>query len=262
MGEEMAKCAFCGVEVVLPFKCSYCGQLYCVMHRLPEGHNCQRIIEVRRPELIERAGSTPKLRVEVPFKIRLPKTSMTEVKHLAIAVAIFFLIMASLPRFIALSFKNPYMLIILFIATLSTFILHELAHKLVAQAYGYWSEFRLHIPLALLSLLSIISPIKIIAPGAVVVHGYFITRESEGKIAAAGPMVNIAQAFISIALSPLNPNLFYLFEALNTYLAFFNLLPLSILDGRKVFDWSKGVWALTFILTLVLMARSLIIKSF
>jgi len=36
----IGKCAMCGKEVTLPFKCKYCGQLFCDDHRLPENHSC------------------------------------------------------------------------------------------------------------------------------------------------------------------------------------------------------------------------------
>ena len=35
-----SQCEICGKEVVLPFKCSYCGDYFCGEHRLPERHNC------------------------------------------------------------------------------------------------------------------------------------------------------------------------------------------------------------------------------
>lgn len=36
----MAQCEFCGEEVTLPYKCGYCGSLFCSRHRLPENHSC------------------------------------------------------------------------------------------------------------------------------------------------------------------------------------------------------------------------------
>ncbi|MCD6445211.1 hypothetical protein J7L49_00270 [Candidatus Bathyarchaeota archaeon] len=36
----MTKCEYCGKEVDLPFKCPFCGHLFCIEHRLPEKHNC------------------------------------------------------------------------------------------------------------------------------------------------------------------------------------------------------------------------------
>ncbi|TXT58299.1 MAG: AN1-like Zinc finger [Promethearchaeota archaeon] len=37
----MVHCEFCGEEIgYLPFKCKYCGHIYCKEHRLPENHEC------------------------------------------------------------------------------------------------------------------------------------------------------------------------------------------------------------------------------
>lgn len=34
------KCEKCGEKGSLPFRCKYCGELYCEEHRLPENHDC------------------------------------------------------------------------------------------------------------------------------------------------------------------------------------------------------------------------------
>ena len=39
----MPKCEYCGKEVLLPFKCNFCGKYFCVEHRLPENHNCPNV---------------------------------------------------------------------------------------------------------------------------------------------------------------------------------------------------------------------------
>ncbi len=36
----MVKCAKCNEEIDFPFRCNYCGDLFCAKHRLPEKHNC------------------------------------------------------------------------------------------------------------------------------------------------------------------------------------------------------------------------------
>lgn len=36
----MAKCEFCGQEIDMPFKCSFCHGNFCIEHRLPENHMC------------------------------------------------------------------------------------------------------------------------------------------------------------------------------------------------------------------------------
>ena len=39
----VAKCEYCGKEVLLPFRCKFCGGYFCEEHRLPEKHNFPNI---------------------------------------------------------------------------------------------------------------------------------------------------------------------------------------------------------------------------
>jgi len=34
------KCRYCNKKTIMPYRCKYCGDLYCSEHRLPEKHNC------------------------------------------------------------------------------------------------------------------------------------------------------------------------------------------------------------------------------
>jgi len=37
----MAKCYYCDTEIKnLPYRCKFCGMIFCKNHRLPENHNC------------------------------------------------------------------------------------------------------------------------------------------------------------------------------------------------------------------------------
>jgi hypothetical protein len=39
-------CQICGKYVYpLPYICKYCGGVFCVEHRLPEKHNCEKLAE-------------------------------------------------------------------------------------------------------------------------------------------------------------------------------------------------------------------------
>ena len=136
------------------------------------------------------------------------------------------------------------------------FILHELAHKYVAQSYGLWAEFRVNSLGVILTAISIVSPFKFIAPGAVVISG-FADRDRMGLTALAGPVVNIVIAVaLLITLPVLARTSIYIAilygAAINAFLALFNLIPFSIFDGRKVYAWNKRYWAVIFVVSLVL----------
>ncbi len=238
----MTKCAICGRDELLPFVCRYCGQSFCSEHRLPESHNCimvgARVVPMQRVD--DRRGSSAYAR-STPFK-----TSRTEIIHLTAAILVFFAVEA--PRY--LQFGTFILASIGSMIALS-FILHELAHKFVAQYYGMWSEFRLDPLGTMLSLFTALSPIKLIAPGAVVIFGFATTRDKVGKISMAGPLANIVQILLFTFLSQFHW-IFGFAVLINADIAFFNLLPISILDGRKIFGWSKKAWAALFLPVLVL----------
>jgi Zn-dependent protease len=136
------------------------------------------------------------------------------------------------------------------------FILHELAHKYVAQGYGLWAEFRLNMTGVILTALSIVSPIKFIAPGAVVISG-IAEKDHIGRTAFAGPLVNVVITVAILSFLPaLSESILYLpllFGAgINAFLALFNLIPFSVFDGRKVYYWNRRYWAVLFLVSLAL----------
>jgi Zn-dependent protease len=140
-----------------------------------------------------------------------------------------------------------------------SFLAHELAHKVAAQRRGLWAEFRLTMWGAILTLISVISPVfKIIAPGAVVVSGSSSGQEM-GKISLAGPITNILLsvvllvfAFVSRSFLPQFYEVLLLAALLNGFMAVFNLVPIGILDGFKIFNWDKKVWGVVFAASLAL----------
>ena len=85
-----------------------------------------------------------------------------------------------------------------FAAVMTGFLLHELAHKWMAQQYGCWAEYRgnkngLYFALAMAAFLGIL----LAAPGAVMVSGR-ITDRQNGIIAAVGPISNIIIALVAL----------------------------------------------------------------
>ncbi len=139
------------------------------------------------------------------------------------------------------------------------FVLHELAHKFVAIHYGFWAEYKLWVQgLILAVVISVISNFIFAAPGAVYIHGEYISDEQNGKISLAGPLTNIVLALIFLGLIPLfagNEILLAICSigfTINSFLALFNLIPFSILDGAKIFRWNPIVWALTAIVAFLM----------
>jgi Zn-dependent protease len=136
------------------------------------------------------------------------------------------------------------------------FIVHEISHKLVAQRFGYWAEFRLWrigLIIAFASALLTMGRFLFAAPGAVHILGYTRTRE-QGIISLSGPLSNlvIAGIFYLISMVDYGDGWFsalvimvciYGFQ-INLWLASFNLIPIQPLDGRAIMSWSMKVWIL------------------
>jgi Zn-dependent protease len=149
------------------------------------------------------------------------------------------------------------------------FVLHELAHKFMAVRYGFYAEFRMWIEGLIFALVTaFLLGFVFVAPGAVYIHGEHITREQNGKISIAGPLVNIVLALIFLALTPFitkNPTdiVGFIFMTIvvygfiiNSILAAFNLIPLGIFDGAKVLRWNPIIWGITFVVAIILAVKA------
>jgi len=145
------------------------------------------------------------------------------------------------------------------------FVAHEMAHKFTAMKYGYWAEFRkdntmLVVAVALAALVGVVFA----APGATVIYdtgrsgGGGINREQNGKISAAGPVTNLLLCIPFAGLlmfggvsSNLTGNIAPLIGMIglqvNAMIAAFNMLPVSVLDGRKVLAWNPVVFVILIV---------------
>jgi len=261
------KCQKCGQDAFLPFQCPYCGGHFCSLHRLPENHDCARMDFARasKQEEVVVLQSPKSYQYSVTFgQPRVTKGkvyfSPKEVKHLAVAGALVMGIGLSSALYAGpLSLIDVLSVFGVFAVILTgSFLAHEIAHKVTAQKRGLWAEFRLTMWGAILTLISVISPLfKIISPGAMMVSGSASTEEM-GKVSLAGPAVNmfVSVVLFGLALPSPNPYQYILFLAafLNAFMALFNLIPVGILDGFKIFRWDKKVWGLAFGVSVAMMA--------
>ena len=128
------------------------------------------------------------------------------------------------------------------------FVLHELAHKFAAMRYGYWAEFQKDNMMLLVAVvMAALAGIVFAAPGATYVYGN-VTRTENGKISAAGPITNLVLCIPFAALMLFGGGLIGIVGLVglrvNAMIATFNMLPISILDGRKVLAWNPAAFAL------------------
>ncbi len=269
----MERCTVCGAEEFIPYVCRYCGRVHCVYHRLPENHECPNIQQARAPRQpiqVERrrTGTTLKL-------VGAPKLSGIS-RHELVAISIAWLVLGisfstkwmyrSWAGETGLAFAEIFLLTLLVIGT--GFLGHELAHKLTAQRYGAWAEFKLWTLGAVMALVfAAIPPGNFVfaAPGAVYVAskstylGGDLDRRASGLISLVGPLVNVAFAGIfglgwlvtsASGLGDLVVGPFHFLQyavLINLWLGSFNMIPYLILDGQKVLTWDRWIWALVAI---------------
>jgi Zn-dependent protease len=142
------------------------------------------------------------------------------------------------------------------------FLLHELAHKYVAQRYDCHAEYRADNMMLIASLA--LSPfIFIAAPGAVHISGH-ANQEQGGRISLSGPAMNLLLGLVFLLLYFLvsHPTLRMvagLGAIVNSTLGLFNLIPFPPFDGAKVFWWSKGWYALALIVAMLLIFASFMV---
>jgi Zn-dependent protease len=164
------------------------------------------------------------------------------------------------------------------------FLLHELAHKFVAQRYGYWAEYRANRSGLLFIIIMSFMGFIFAAPGAVMIHKSteaslrsacssgdetclgLITKKAKREmlwISLAGPMTNIVLSALFFALvygSIIEDRMLagtaYFAFFINLSLAAFNLIPIGPLDGRKIFEADRYVWIIVAVPT-ILMAISI-----
>jgi Zn-dependent protease len=140
------------------------------------------------------------------------------------------------------------LIVVTFIAVGLGFILHELAHKFVAMRYGFWAEYHLWVEGLIFAIITAALGFLFVAPGAVYIHGEYISREQNGKISASGPATNLILAGLFFLLLYYFPwgGLITLIGVLgfyvNSFLAMINLIPISMLDGAKIIRWNPIIW--------------------
>ena len=197
------------------------------------------------------------MRYHKQIRIGNISTSEIEIKDLIkawIAISIAFAILIGGTIF---SIKFYYSFIIASLTVGIGFLFHELGHKLVAQRYGCFAEFRAFNQMLILAILMSFFGFVLAAPGAVMISGP-VGRRRNGKISLAGPAVNLVLAILFLGFLLSNPAgiiktiAFYGF-LVNTWLALFNMIPFGNFDGAKILRWNKFVYGIFVFIVLLLM---------
>ena len=205
--------------------------------------------------------------MSLSYRIAGYEFSSTEVRDLLIAwlaLGVAFAIFFAQPNIAAL-FVAPEILVVSLLTAGVAFLLHEVAHKMVAVHYDQIAEFRADYSMLFLAIMSAMIGIIFAAPGAVHHQGYLNKRE-HGHIAIAGPVINLLLAAVFVPLYfagvvlgvDLLGTLGRFGIIINLFLAAFNLIPFGPLDGKTVIGWSKLAWLGTFLLSVLLTIGSVL----
>jgi len=175
-------------------------------------------------------------------------------------------VLAILSLAVAFMSFNPLYLGIAVLTATTAIVPHELAHRQTARNYGCNSRFVLSfkgfLVTFLINFLSryYIHGILIFVAGytAILCRFGLMGEELSGKTAFAGPVTNIIIAIISLFASaflfgnPLVNAILLQIFAFNSYVAFFNLIPIPPLDGFKVLRWNKLAWGVAILISFIL----------
>jgi len=145
------------------------------------------------------------------------------------------------------------------------FLVHELSHKLIAQRYGCWAEYRSFDKMLLFMIVLSFFGFIFAAPGAVMIQGH-VGKARNGRISAAGPFSSIVLGllffglYIMLLFSGNTSGIFAMIAKygmiINAWLALFNLLPFGNFDGKKVLNWNRKIYGvmMTFAVLMVFFA--------
>jgi Zn-dependent protease len=191
------------------------------------------------------------------FEVAGIQFDRTEVRDLALAwlaLGLAFTFFLAPRGFIQRGFVGSGEITRLFVRSILTvgtaFLLHEIAHKVVAVRFGQIAAFRADYGLLALAVASGLAGFLFAAPGAVYHRGRITIREN-GLVAVAGPVTHIvlALAFLPIFLlfSGFIGEVGRLGVLINAGLGAFNMVPFGPLDGKTVIEWHRGVFALVLL---------------
>lgn len=198
-----------------------------------------------------------------PIKIGPFNTSKVELTHLCIAWIAISFAFANILRGADITYLQALILSAITVGT--GFFLHELGHKVVAQKFGCFAEFRAFFTMLVFAVALSFTGFVFAAPGAVMITGRPGPKQN-GLISLAGPLINLILAFIFMVALVfavlLNASTFFAIICaygitINTWLALFNLLPFANFDGVKIYAWNKGIYftAMGFTIVLFILQR-------
>lgn len=193
------------------------------------------------------------------MKVNYSSEEVSDLLRAWIAISVAFAIVMTGIRF---DIQMLVSLIISLITVGTGFLLHELAHKFLAQKYGCWAEFRADDKMLMLAIAMSFFGFVFAAPGAVVIQGN-ISPSKNGKISLAGPLTNLVLGLlfggIALAAGGLLKTVALYGMNINFWLGLFNMIPFPGFDGSKVLVWNKLIYGIVLALSIALVFGSRVV---
>ncbi|TFF85150.1 hypothetical protein EU523_00355 [Candidatus Heimdallarchaeota archaeon] len=292
----MVKCEYpdCDREEHLPFRCRYCGKVFCSKHRLPENHDCEKLEQGISPLYLQKSITsqeifqgedfpqapiidlstsqspppTPLHDEMEPFyatsydgqiyTVKPTKRKMKDSVFLSL-VSDSFTIGPEILDFlvgvliITLSFgftavlmtRLPWsyagFLVAIVVGAYFSFIFPP---KLLAARFGYPSRYVLTKLGVILTLITLLSPVKFLSPGNLIIPDKeFMAKKRLGLIYSSSFLINLLIGISFILLSWLLPSgplakLFLNGAFFTSQLSLLNLIPFSNSPGNSLKNWN------------------------
>jgi len=175
-------------------------------------------------------------------KIKFSSFEITELLKAWLAISIAFTILLT-PNLVSLDVMKYFAMAAVTVGV--SFLAHEVGHKILAQRYGCWAEFRAFNSMLIVAIAMSFFGFIFAAPGAVFIRGH-LTKEKYGKISLVGPLTNVIFAIIFLIAKILTTGIVKEVSGygllINAWLAVFNMIPFLSFDGAKIFKWNKPVY--------------------
>ncbi len=169
---------------------------------------------------------------------------MTEIRDLAVAWLVLSVAFANLYG----DLFNPFMMGVSVLTVGIGFLLHELAHRVVARRFGLRAYFKAYYNYLGFAFLLSFAGFIFAAPGAVYTEGRRTARQ-QMLISVAGPVTNIVLGVLFLFFPGIVGDIGH---RINIWLALFNMIPVGGLDGQSIYRYSKPVFAAVIITAAVL----------
>jgi len=133
--------------------------------------------------------------------------------------------------------------------------------KAVARSQGVWGEYRLwYFGLSLFSLSTAAFRTPFSSPKRICYHSQKFTKRSHGLVSTTAVLVPLALAGVFYVLMTNGLTLVgNMGLIICLTFAFFDSLPIPLLNGKDIYDWSKLLWGVLFEATCVLYMLALLV---